>query len=185
MSFLSGLGRMLGNIGQNAPMAQAALNGDYQAMAAMRQAQQRQAAAQAEAERERLLEARRMEALGNLGLTKDQISAFTATDASGVARDRSAPTPSEFDRLLSRGGIERGSPQDREMNLNRANSLGGSALQLVPITDGGRVGAFNRYTAEEIGAGPQPVRVTSEAEVARLPSGTVFIGPDGRPRRKP
>ena len=91
MGFLSGLGRTLRGIGQNVPMAQAALAGDYQGMASMRSRQQQFEAQQAETRREAELEAQlraqAAEALAARGYSKSDIGGLRPEDVSQLIRE--------------------------------------------------------------------------------------------------
>lgn len=77
-----------GDFGDRLLMSRALLSGDYGAAAAMRASQAHRAGAAAAAERERDAEGRRMEALGNLRFSKDEISAMTPAEASREVASR-------------------------------------------------------------------------------------------------
>jgi hypothetical protein len=96
-----------------------------------------------------------------------------------------APTEGERKILMDvQASVER-TPAQREETLKQAQA----AIQ--------RRLAFNRAKADAIRSGDyltkgvqpggttEPVKITGDADFARLPSGAQFIGPDGKLRRKP
>lgn len=187
MGFLSGLGRALGRIGQNVPMAQAALAGDYGSMASMRAQQERQRLAQLEAERELQARASQMEAAGQLGFGKPQIAAMSANDLSQVVRERispyslapgtrryepgigpntpermvEAPNPTEFRRALIEAGIDPDSERGRALAGQRAQNMA-NPMQAIDIQqpDGSVVRQYIRPPMG--GAGPQPAQAAPQ-----------------------
>jgi hypothetical protein len=91
--------------------------------------------------------------------------------------ERKTAAPDEFTQLLMRANIDPASEQGQAMYRNRANSLGGSNVQIVPLTDGGTAGVFDRYTGAELGAGgsgPSP----DTPQVGEVRRGFRFRGGD-------
>ncbi len=206
--FLSGLGRMLGNIGQNVPMAQAALAGDYGAMMQMRQAQQRAAQAQAEAQRE--IDARNNQIASgkHLGYSGAELGLLSAADLSTNYRNRIDPyslaqgtrrvvpgqgdrpdqimeNPDAFTQTLIRAGIDPASPQAQALYRQSAQNQAGSPYQAVAIPADGQLGIINRFTGTEVGqGGGQPSPQTSDVPTVRSAADYERL-PPGAPYRDP
>lgn len=105
-------------------------------------------------------------------LRKDTGAAITQQEMDIYGR-MYLPQPGDSDAVLNQKA------QGRTRSLGAILSgLGTAERKAAPLKDG-------RRQADPAARAGQPVRVTSPEEVAALPSGTVFMGPDGVARRKP
>lgn len=105
-------------------------------------------------------------------LRKDTGAAITKNEFQIYGR-MYLPQPGDSDEVLN----QKAEARTRALESIRGG-LGNAQQLAAPVADGSRQGA-------EKSAAAAPVRVTSLADVERLPSGSVFIGPDGVQRRKP
>lgn len=105
-------------------------------------------------------------------LRKDTGAAITQQEMDIYGR-MYLPQPGDSDTVLN----QKAEARTRALGSIR-NGLGTAERKAAPLTDG-------RRQADPAARAGQPVRVTSREEVAALPSGSVFVGPDGIARRKP
>lgn len=104
-------------------------------------------------------------------LRKDTGAAITEQEMSIYGR-MYLPQPGDSDAVLS----QKAEARTRALESIRSG-LGTAERKAAPLKDGRRQAADMRID--------EPVRVASRDDVAALPSGTVFMGPDGIARRKP
>lgn len=105
-------------------------------------------------------------------LRKDTGAAITDNEMQIYGR-MYLPQPGDSDEVLN----QKAEARTRALESIRGG-LGNAQQLAAPVADGSR-------QSGERSAAAAPVRVTSPADVERLPSGSVFIGPDGVQRRKP
>lgn len=92
MGLFGGLGRALGGLDpMRMAMAQAALAGDYGAMASIAARQQQSRADRAEAEAEAAARDNQIRSAKGLGFSGEELGALTPQDLSGLARERQQP----------------------------------------------------------------------------------------------
>lgn len=206
-----GLRNALGGFGDRAIMAQAALAGDYGAMAGIRSQQARLRAAQQEAEAEQAARANQVWGLKESGFGNAQIAAMSPTDSSQVLRERMSPysqapgtmrvtpsisggedtrftAPSTFEQSLAAAGI---TGADAE-NLRRSEALKQALILQQGVDAQGRPfsqaldpsSLYNFGAASAPQAGGDLPRPRTPAERDALPPGTVYIAPDGSRRTR-
>lgn len=104
-------------------------------------------------------------------LRKDTGAAITEQEMK-VYGDMYLPQPGDSEATIS----QKAEARTRALESIRSG-LGTAERKAAPLKDGRRQAADMRID--------EPVRVASRDDVAALPSGTVFMGPDGIARRKP
>jgi hypothetical protein len=94
-----------------------------------------------------------------------------------------------YDVVASRGGTDKEKRAENRKNLETADSPAAYRRAVETMMDEAKLakGAARRAEGRDNSGstGSGPAKVTSDADYAKLPSGTEFIGPDGKTRKKP
>lgn len=121
------------------------------------------------------------------GMALDVAGRIVGTDVAGAAaaRQLTAIAGNLTSKMPRMEGPQ--SEKDVAMYMQMAGDVGNASLPVVQ-----RLAAlktvedlYAKYDKTYVKPSGAPVRITGEADYAKLPSGSTFIGPDGKTRRKP